>query len=188
MKTSNYKTNFKIMKTIRRSLLIGLSLLIAGAVSAQNFRYLGADNCKTCHNKPEKGAQYDHWVKDPHSQALKALSSEKAVEYAKSNGIANPATDDKCLKCHSTYHAAPENLRNGIKDDEGVSCEGCHGAGSSYRGPAVMRNRNIAVRQGLILQTEESCIKCHNSEAPFFQGFDYKIAFEKATHPDPSRK
>jgi len=176
------------MNNIKRSLLIGMALLIAGAASAQNFRYIGADNCKTCHNKPETGAQYDHWVKDPHSQSLKILSSEKAVEYGKENGIANPATDDKCLKCHSTFHAIPSNLRNGIKEDEGVSCEGCHGPGSSYRGPAIMRNRTLAVRQGLILQTEELCTKCHNPENPFHKEFDFKAAFEKTAHPDPTRK
>jgi len=173
---------------IKRFTVIGIALLIAGTVSAQNFKYVGVENCKACHNKPDKGAQYDHWIKDPHSQAMKVLSSEKAIEYAKNNGIANPATDSKCLKCHSTYHAIPDNARNGIKDDEGISCEGCHGPGSSYRGPAIMKNRNLAVRQGLILQTEELCITCHNSEAPFFNGFDYKTAFEKTTHPDPTRK
>jgi predicted CXXCH cytochrome family protein len=176
------------MKNIKHCLLVGMALLIAGAASAQNFRYVGADVCKTCHNKPEKGAQYDHWVSDPHSQALKTLSGEKATEYGKQNGIANPATDDKCLKCHSTYHAASANMRNGIKADEGVSCEGCHGPGSAYRGPAIMKNRNLAVRQGLILQTEESCVRCHNPENPFHKDFDFKIACEKATHPDPTRK
>ena len=191
MKTTNIKLNqlnFKVMKNIKRSLLIGMALLIAGAASAQNFRYVGAETCKTCHNKPAQGAQYDHWVSDPHSQALKTLSSEKAIEYGKQKGVANPATDDRCLKCHSTYHAAPANARNGIKQDEGVSCEGCHGPGSNYRGPAIMKNRSLAVRQGLILQTEESCVKCHNSECPSYQGFDYKTAFEKVTHPDPTRK
>ena len=180
--------NFKVMKNIKRSLLVSLALLIAGIASAQNFRYVGADNCKDCHNKPANGAQYDHWVSDPHSQALKVLSSEKATEFAKQNGIADATKEAKCLQCHSTYDAAPANLRNGIKADEGVSCEGCHGAGSSYRTPAIMKNRNLAVRQGLILQTEESCVRCHNPENPFHKGFDFATAFEKAAHPDPTRK
>ena len=60
--------NFKVMKNIKRSLLIGMALLIAGAASAQNFKYVGAETCKSCHNKPDHGAQYDHWIKDPHSQ------------------------------------------------------------------------------------------------------------------------
>ena len=175
------------MKTIKRSLLVVVALLAAGTISAQTFRYIGAENCKTCHNKPAAGAQYDHWLKDGHSQALKALSGEKATEYAKQNGIADASKEAKCLKCHSTYHAAPENLRNGIKADEGVSCEGCHGAGSNYRSPAVMKNPALARRQGLIEQNEALCLKCHNSENPFHTGFDFKTAFEKTAHPDPSR-
>ena len=175
------------MINIKRFSLICMALLFAGAVSAQNIRYMGADNCKTCHNKPEAGAQYDSWwYKDMHSQAYDVLSSEKAVEYAKKNGIVDASKEAKCLKCHSTYHAAPEELRNGIKPDEGVSCEGCHGAGSNYRSPTIMRNRTMAVRQGLILQTEELCLKCHNQECPFFKWFDFKRDFERVAHPDLS--
>ena len=184
--------NFKIMKTIKRSLLIGIALLITGTISAQQqFRYIGADNCKTCHNSPEKGRHYDMWLLDIHSQALKVLSTEKAADIAKARGIADAATDASCLKCHSTFHAAPANLRNGIKEDEGISCEGCHGAGSSYRTPAVKRNRSVAVRSGLIIQDETSCAKCHNSEAPFYcvyglyKGLDFEKAFIKASHLDP---
>ena len=179
---------FKTMKNIKRFLFIFIALLIAGVASAQqNFRYMGADNCKTCHNKPEKGAQYDKWwYADLHSQALESLSSEKAIEYGKKNGIANPATDARCLKCHSTYHAAPANLRNGIQPNEGVSCEGCHGAGSNYRNSAIMQRRDMAIRGGLILQTEELCLKCHNKESPFFKWFDFKRDFERVAHPNLS--
>jgi nitrate/TMAO reductase-like tetraheme cytochrome c subunit len=176
------------MKTLKRSVLIGMALFITATISAQNFRYVGAETCKTCHNKPAQGAQYDHWANDPHSQALITLSGEKATEYAKQNGIADASKEEKCLKCHSTFHAVAANQRNGIKADEGVSCEGCHGPGSNYRGPAIMKNRTLAVRQGLILQTEELCVKCHNSENPFFKEFDFKTAFEKTSHPDPTVK
>jgi len=176
------------MKTIKCSVLIGMALFITATISAQNFAFVGAETCKTCHNKPAQGAQYDHWLNDQHSQALKTLSGEKATEYAKANDIADASKEEKCLKCHSTYHAAPTNLRNGIKADEGVSCEGCHGPGSRYRSPAIMKNPAIAVRQGLILQTEELCTKCHNSDNPFFKEFDFKTAFEKTSHPDPTNK
>lgn len=180
------------MKTIKRSLLIAVALLITGTISAQQFRYIGADNCKTCHNTPEKGRHYDMWLLDVHADALKMLSTPKAEAFAKERGITNAATDPSCLKCHSTFHAAPANLRNGIKDDEGISCEGCHGAGSNYRTPAVKRNRTVAVRSGLVIQNEESCAKCHNSEAPFYpvwglyKGVPFDIAFLKASHLDPN--
>ena len=175
------------MKDIKRSLLISMALLVAGMASAQNFRYVGADNCKACHNRPEQGGQYDRWwYEDMHSQAMESLSSPKAVEYANNNGIADASKEQKCLKCHSTYHSAPEDLRSGITENEGVSCEGCHGAGSNYRSATAMRNRNMAVRQGLVLQTEEVCLKCHNQECPFFKWFDFKRDFERIAHPDLS--
>ena len=180
--------NLKVMKTIKHYLLLGMALLIAGTISAQNFKYIGANNCKTCHNKPAQGAQYDKWTEDLHSQALKSLSSEKAIDYAKKNGIVDASKEAACLKCHSTYDVAPENLRNGIQAGEGVSCEGCHGAGSSYRSPAIMKNANVAKRQGLIEQDEKLCRVCHNSDSPFYKEFDFKTAFEKTAHPDPTRK
>ena len=175
------------MKNIKRSLLIGIALIVGGTLSAQNFRYVGANNCKTCHNKLEQGAQYDTWwYNDFHSQALESLSSEKAIEYAKKNGIADASKEPKCLKCHSTYHAAPESQRFGITENEGVSCEGCHGPGSSYRNSTIMKNRNMAVRAGLILQTEELCLTCHNQECPFYKWFDFKRDFERVAHPNLS--
>ena len=173
---------------MKRYLLIGIALLMAGTVSAQKtFKYIGAEACKACHNKPTKGAQYDMWVKDPHSQAFKTLSGEKAMDYAKKNGIADPSKEAKCLKCHTTYDSVTENLRNGITQAEGVSCESCHGPGSAYKGPSVMKNRNIAVKSGLLLIEEKVCITCHNSESPFFTAFNYEEAFAKSTHPDPTK-
>ena len=174
---------------MKRYLLIGIALLVAGTVSAQRtFKYIGADGCKSCHNKPDKGAQYDHWLKDPHSQALKTLSGEKAIAYAKENGIADPSKEAKCLKCHTTYDAITEDLRNGIKQDEAVSCESCHGPGSAYKSPAVMKNRNIALKSGLILPEKEVCVQCHNANTPFPKEFDFEKAIIIASHPDPTRK
>ncbi len=70
--------------------LICVSLLIVNTLSAQTFKYIGADKCKMCHNKPSTGDQYSKWLKDPHSKAMKTLSSPAALEYAKKNGIADP--------------------------------------------------------------------------------------------------
>ncbi|MDR2887127.1 MAG: cytochrome c family protein [Bacteroidales bacterium] len=170
-----------MMNIMKRYLFIGAVLLIAGTISAQN-KYIGAEKCKACHNGTDHGNQYDSWLKDSHSQAIKTLSSEKAVEYAKKNGIADASKEAKCLKCHSTYDAVAPELRDGIKQDESVSCEGCHGAGSRYRSPAIMKNHSLAVRSGLIEQDEKLCLVCHNSEAPFHKEFDFKTAFEKVLH------
>ena len=188
------------MTNIKHSLLIGIALFIAGTASAQNDReagavpaqnvskFVGADNCKDCHNRPEKGTQYDSWLRSPHSQAVRTLSSAKATEYARNNGIANAASDQRCLKCHSTYDAVPANQRSAdIKQTEGVSCEGCHGAGSNYRSAAIMRDRNLAMENGLIKQNEPQCVLCHNPESPFYKEFDFKNSIEKVRHSNPAR-
>lgn len=169
---------------MKRSLVICMSLLLAAVASAQDFKYVGADNCKRCHNGTDHGNQYDSWwFDDLHSQAMESLSSPKAKEYAQNNGIADPAKEQRCLKCHSTFHAAPEAMRNGIKPEESISCEGCHGPGSRYASSAIMRNRNIAVRQGMVLQTQDACLRCHNNESPFYRWFDFRTDFAKISHP-----
>ena len=164
-----------------------LTLLIAWRVSAQTFKYIGADKCKVCHNKPAKGEQYNKWAKDPHSQALKSLANQKSIDYAKKNGIADATKEPKCLKCHSTYDAVAANLRGGILATEGVSCESCHGPGSAYKSPAIMKNQALALKNGLILPDEKVCKTCHNPENPFHKDFKFAEYAAKVAHPDPTR-
>ena len=138
--------------------LICISLLLVNTLSAQTFKYVGADKCKMCHNKPASGDQYAKWLKDPHAQAMKTLSSQASLDYAKKNGIADPAKEAKCLKCHSTFDKAAANLRAGITAQEGVSCESCHGPGSKYKSPSVMKNRKLAMESGLIIPDKTVCL------------------------------
>jgi len=165
--------------------LICISLLIVNALSAQTFKYIGAEKCKMCHNKPANGDQYAKWLKDPHSKAMKSLSSQASLDYAKKNGIADPTKEAKCLKCHSTFDKAPANLRAGITQQEGVSCESCHGPGSNYKSPTVMKDMKLAMKSGLIMPEKEVCLGCHNKENPFFKEFDFEAAKAKIAHPDP---
>jgi hypothetical protein len=169
-------------------LLICLSLLIVNVLSAQTYKYIGADKCKMCHNKPTTGEQYKKWMNDPHAKALATLSGKKAVDYAKANGIANAAKEAKCLKCHSTYEAAGASLRGGILAEEGVSCESCHGPGSGYKSPAIMKDQQLALKTGLILPTKELCVKCHNKENPFHVEFNFETFSAKIAHPNPAKK
>ena len=163
-----------------------MSLLIAGTASAQTNKYIGADKCKVCHNKPTKGEQYNKWAKDKHSQALKTLASQKAIDYAKKNGIADASKEPKCLKCHSTYDAVAANLRGGILATEGVSCESCHGPGSGYKSPTIMKNQAMALKNGLVLPDEKVCKTCHNPENPFHKDFKFAEYSAKIAHPDPT--
>ena len=176
------------MKIKKCLLLFAMILFIGSSVSAQTFKYIGADKCKMCHNKPATGDQYGKWTASLHAQALKSLSSQASLDYAKKNGIADPTKEAKCLKCHTTFNAVDAKLRGGILATDGVSCESCHGPGSAYKSPAIMKNVEQAKKSGLILPTKEVCLGCHNKENPFFKEFNYEAAVAKIAHPDPAAK
>ena len=174
---------------IKKSLiLVCLSVFLSSTLSAQTFKYVGADKCKMCHNKPATGDQYKKWLSDPHAQAIKTLSNQASLDYAKKNGIADPAKEAKCLKCHSTYEQAGASLRGGILPEEGVSCESCHGPGSAYKSPSIMKNQEMAMEKGLILPNKDVCVNCHNKENPFHKEFDFDTFVAKITHPNPAAK
>jgi hypothetical protein len=172
----------------KKLFLVCLSLFLINILSAQTYKYIGADKCKMCHNKPATGEQYNKWLKDPHSKAIKTLSSQASLDYAAKNGIADPAKEAKCLKCHSTYEKAGASLRGGILPEEGVSCESCHGPGSGYKSPTIMKNQKLALATGLILPDKNVCLSCHNKENPFFKEFNFEAAVVKIAHPDPAVK
>lgn len=153
--------------------LLGLAIIFSSAASAQQFKYIGAARCKMCHNKPNKGAQYDKWAEGPHANALESLKGDEK-------------NDPECLKCHSTHARVDDNLIASLKPDEGVSCESCHGPGSVYKSAAIMRNQKLALSKGMILPTEEVCVQCHNEESPTFKGFNYDEWVKKIAHDDPT--
>jgi hypothetical protein len=168
-------------------LLICMLMFLGDVISAQPFKYIGADKCKLCHNRAASGEQYNKWLKDPHSQALIPLSSKESLDYAAKNGIVDPTKEAKCLKCHSTYDAVDQNLRGGIFATEGVSCESCHGPGSVYKAIPVMRNHEQAITMGLLVPDKQLCLQCHNKENPFFKEFNYEASLATITHPNPTK-
>jgi hypothetical protein len=183
------QTKKRMIMLIKKSLLLlTLVLFLGGVVSAQTFKYIGANNCKMCHNKPATGDQYAKWAASLHAKALKSLTSQASLDWAKKNGIADPAKDAKCLKCHSTFDAVAANLRGGILATEGVSCESCHGPGSGYKSPTVMKDLALSKKNGLIVPTKEVCLKCHNKENPFFKEFNFDAAYAKIAHKNPAKK
>lgn len=173
----------------KKSLVIIVLAFFAGsALMAQNFKYIGAPKCKMCHMKPAKGEQYNIWLKGPHANAMKTLASEESKKIAAEKGIADPTTDPACIKCHSTVGHIDKGLVAGIKITEGVSCESCHGPGSMYKGASVMKNREMAMKKGLILPTEEVCKMCHNEESPTYKPFNYEEKVAMIAHPDPTQQ
>ncbi|MCX6226433.1 MAG: multiheme c-type cytochrome [Bacteroidia bacterium] len=154
-------------------LVCGLFLAVAPA-SAQQKEYIGAAKCKICHNKPPQGEQFNKWSASKHSKAMQSLKGDEAK---------NP----KCLKCHSTAAGLVLSDTQTITVAEGVSCESCHGAGSAYKTPTIMKDQAKAIAAGMIIPDENLCKKCHNAESPNFKGFEYKTAFAKIAHPNPAK-
>ncbi|NPA36924.1 MAG: cytochrome C554 [Chlorobi bacterium] len=174
---------------VKKLMFVMLMAFLCGSMaSAQDYKYIGAAKCKMCHNKPAKGEQYNKWKAAPHSKAMLSLKSEKSLAYAKEHGIADPSKDAKCLKCHSTAGAVDPSLRAGIRIEEGVSCESCHGPGSVYKSMSIMKDREKALQNGLIMPTKEVCEKCHNKENPFYKPFNFEEFYAKIAHPDPTLK
>ncbi|APF19068.1 YVTN beta-propeller repeat-containing protein [Caldithrix abyssi DSM 13497] len=181
---------------MRRSFQFLLTLILAvgvlGSFSyAKDFKYVGAAKCKTCHNTKKSGKQYTIWKNGPHAKAMESLKSEASLKYAKEHGIADPSTDPKCTKCHATMAAVDKALidpKGKLTMEEGVSCESCHGPGSVYKKLSIMKDREKALANGLVLPEEKVCVTCHNEQNPFHKPFNYKEFSAKIAHPTPKKK
>jgi cytochrome c554/c'-like protein len=150
-------------------------------------KYVGPKKCKLCHVAESTGAQYKIWEKSPHAHAFEMLGSDKAKETAKAKGIADPQKAPECLKCHTTAFGEPaEMLNEKIAQEDGVSCEACHGAGELYAKKEVFeKGRAEAVANGLRIPDEKLCKQCHNEQSPQFKGFDFEEYKKKIAHPKP---
>ncbi len=192
--------------SVRRPLIFGalvFALFLPGAQAlAQDadeaHEFTGARKCKSCHEKEPIGNQYAVWLESGHAKALESLATDQAKKWGADAGVADPQTDDKCVKCHVTAFGVDEELL-GIKftREEGVSCEACHGAGRDYRKKAVMMDPDKSRAKGLISITEKTCTACHTDESPAWDpkrytlangsttGFDYEQAVKLIAHPVP---
>lgn len=150
-------------------------VLCISFASAEDFKYIGAAKCKMCHNKADKGEQYNKWASSVHAKAMASLKGDEAK-------------DPKCLKCHSTAAGADQALVATITVAEGVSCESCHGPGSAYKVATIMKDQKASLAKGLILPDEKVCKKCHNEQSPHYKGFNYKEYVAKIAHDDPTTK
>lgn len=168
---------------------VALVLLLPRPAVAQH-KYVGVSKCRVCHmNAKLGGDNYNAWKVSAHARAFETLGSEKARTKGKELGIADPQTSPRCLKCHATAFGAPADLRGpGVKNEDGVSCEGCHGAGFDYQANEVMRDKKVAAAKGLAVVDEKVCRGCHNEESPFYKPFDFKSFFAKIAHPKSGKR
>ncbi|HUT53670.1 MAG TPA: cytochrome c family protein [bacterium] len=196
-------------RTIIKMAVLAL-LLAAGAVSvvfaqASGNKYVGAEKCKNCHSSAAKGDQYGNWKKEKHAVAVETLSTDKAKEAGKAKGVADPATDPKCLKCHVTAYSEPAGMKDPKFDPkQGVQCESCHGPGGNHVKARLMAAANEEegdvfggggddkpkqIPAGEINAKPDAkvCTTCHNSESPSYKEFKYDEFVKKIAHPDPRK-
>jgi hypothetical protein len=163
--------------------LVVMTVLASTVLLSQTPTYVGSAKCSICHRTESQGRQYPIWQASKHSQSVAALSSPEAAKKAQAMGVQNPASSPACFKCHEPLaEKAPE-----IKA-EGMTCEVCHGPGSEYRKLNVMKDKALAVKNGLILYgspdaIKKFCLGCH--ENAHGTTFDFTAAWEKIKHPKP---
>jgi len=157
-----------------------------------NWKYVGAAACAECHEDSTgdfpKGAS-TVWAKTVHSSAHATLSRDYTKEIARrKRGIEDPANDWRCVKCHVTaFGAAPEQVTPTYRDEDGISCEACHGPGSEYaqedHGPG---NPNRAAMGFQILtnltERREVCESCHNPRSPTYKSFNLREFSRSIAH------
>jgi YD repeat-containing protein len=160
------------MKQLGILALAVLLLFGAAPLGAQQAKkqpkYAGATKCRSCHKKEPIGNQYGAWLDSKHAKALESLATDQAKEWAAEAGVADPQTDEQCVKCHVTAHGVPKE-RLGLK----------------FKASEV------------VLPDEKVCVVCHNDESPAWDperytradgtktGFDYDEAAKLIAHPVP---
>lgn len=123
----------------------GASSAVRSVGTAAGAR-VGPETCKACH-----AAAYEAWRVGSHARAFEALPAQNRQ-------------DPRCLSCHAPDADA------GLS---GITCEACHGPGSLYAAPYVMRDPELARLLGLVDQGEKACLACHGESAPSLVRFDY---------------
>ena len=180
------------MKRVMLILTLGMLIaLVAWPASAEDHAYIGLKKCGMCHKKDTAGAQLAKWQESAHAQAFANLSSEAGLAKAKELGVADPATDAACLKCHSTGHGAAAELTVKLVMENGVTCEACHGAGGDYFKKATMtgiRDGSVdGAPLGYVKPTAETCQVCHPADNPGHKGeFDFDEMVKTIAHPVPA--
>jgi hypothetical protein len=67
---------------------------------------------------------------------------------------------EKCKMCHKVQFDSWSASKH-AKATPVLDCEGCHGAGSDYKGMAVMKDKAASKKAGLLEPTKADCAKCH---------------------------
>ena len=186
-----YKLKYKFYVILLIIILSAIYFISIENIKSQSInKYVGANTCVgACHNSEDQGDQFKIWSESVHSKAYLSLETERADSIARSRGFITAASETpQCVKCHVLGKEIDESELQGSFDKrQGVQCESCHGPGSEYKKLSVMKDKDEAVANGLILHTEKQnfCIQCHNEESPTYFEFDYDQMWEMIAHPKP---
>jgi cytochrome c553 len=162
--------------------------------------YVGITACKKCHIK-----EYMSWKKTRMAKTFEVLKPGEAVE-TKTKFNLDPkkdyTKDAGCLSCHTTGYGKPggypkviskdAKVKKQAKENQGTTCEGCHGAGSKYielHKQIATKKRKYTLKEmydaGMYKMDAKACTSCHNPKnptAPEGYKFDYARDKSKDTH------
>ncbi len=135
---------FVISFTIIAFVAIFCAPIFAADSTAVKHQYVGAAKCAMCHKKDNV---HPTWMETKHAKAWESLKPEEQK-------------NETCVACHSTGKDAKGELLTEVQ------CEACHGPGSDYMKMSIMKDKKLAVENGLIVPDEKVCKKCHNDKVP----------------------
>jgi len=152
--------------TVRRIEVDFLRRTVSGVRPEQEFTYVGSQACARCHSGEEHGKQYTRWISSRHGLAYWRLATgwAKLLAAAREDyrDISEPIAEQRCIRCHSTGAGeAGAAFAEAFDPQEGVGCEACHGPGSGYLDPEVMKDRDTFLSRGGRIPNELTCRGCH---------------------------
>lgn len=156
--------------------------------------FVGAAKCGECHK-----TAFDIWKDTPHAHAFESLNPAfQRKGFERLRGV-NKSYDPECIACHVTGWNPEEYLRfeGGFINEEfaaddaekqlqgllaGNQCENCHGPGSRHVEYIEADNREAAINEVKVtlLQTEQTCIRCHDGDNS--PGFKFEEYWKKVEH------
>lgn len=182
----------KLLKISILAIILSLVYAFTSGEDKGRFSYVGAEVCAECHGEDAIGNQTRIWLASPHAKAYSILGSKYSAAIGKKNGVTNPQSDLKCLKCHTTGGG-----KSAVTAREGVGCEACHGPASEYY-PANVHvdytsrenGYQRAIKAGMypirgiqsLKVREKLCLSCHVKTRPCFpenaRAYDYVIPIQ----------
>ena len=157
--------------------------------------FIGTKKCGMCHKKDKAGKQLKIWKDSKHAKAFKTLQSGKADKIATEKGFTTKAAETPaCLECHApAYDLDATMMGKNFKIKDGVQCETCHGAGSSYKKKTIMKDHAKSVANGMVeykdmVAVKDQCLTCHNDKSPTYKDFDFDKRWAEIVHRVPEKK